>query len=67
MGPPVRGKEIDDELINKSLKVFAPILIKKIEELNSRARVISVYTLLSLFKHPDADILALIDACLDIC
>ncbi len=67
LAKPVRGPQVDSVLINKALKKFAPILIQKIQELNARARDISIYTLLSIFRHPDADLSVLIESCLDIC
>jgi len=67
LAAPVRGNLVNADLINQVLKKFSPILISKIEQLNSRARDISIYTLLKLFKHPDADLFVLIDACLSIC
>jgi len=67
LAAPVRGNLVDANIINQVLKEFTPLIINKIEQLNSRARDISIYTLLSLFKHPDADLFVLIDACLAIC
>ena len=67
LAAPVKGPLVNSVVVNKALKNFAPLLIKKIEELNSRARDISIYTLLSIFQHPDADLNVLIDSCLDIC
>ena len=44
-----------------------PFLVEKISELNYRARDISLHTLISLYKHPSADVVNLLWACLDIC
>jgi centrosomal protein CEP104 len=43
-------------VINRILKELTPILLLKIEELNYRARDISLHTLLSVFRHPAAKI-----------
>ncbi len=67
MAPPVCGSDISPALINKVLSQFVPILISKIEELNFRARDISMHTLLSIFKHPAAHVGMLVQACVNIC
>lgn len=54
--PPVCGTDVSPQIINKVLKEFTPILVLKIEELNYRARDISLHTLLSVFRHPGAKI-----------
>jgi len=43
------------------------MLIEKIEELNFRARDISLHTLLSIYRHPAAHIGELFKHCLKIC
>jgi centrosomal protein CEP104 len=47
-------------MINKVLKDFVPILMEKISEMNSRAKEISLDTLISIFNHPAADVNILI-------
>ena len=47
-------------IINKSLKLFVDVLMLKISELNFRARDISLQTIISIFKHPKADLRILI-------
>jgi len=44
-----------------------PILITKISELNYRARDISLHTLISIFRHPAAQVGNLIVGCMDLC
>jgi len=66
LAPPICGKDVSPQIINKVLKEFLPILITKISELNYRARDISLHTLLSLFRHPAAEIGNLIVGCMDI-
>jgi centrosomal protein CEP104 len=43
-------------MINKAIKDFVPILMEKVAEMNSRAKEISLETLVSIFNHPAADI-----------
>lgn len=64
--PPVCGTDVSPQLINKALKEFLPILLSKIEELNSRARDVSLNTLLSLFQHPAAQIGMLVSHCISL-
>jgi len=52
----VCGTDVSPQVINKTLKEFCPILIHKIEELNYRARDISLHTLMSIFRHPAAKV-----------
>jgi centrosomal protein CEP104 len=65
--PPVCGEDISPTDINKILAEFAPIIIKKISELNYRARDISMHTIISLYRHPAAHLQSLLDACMDLC
>lgn len=67
LAPPVCGDDIDPAIVNKVLKEFVPILIKKISELNFKARKVSLHSLISLFNHPAADVYILVDSCLDLC
>ena len=43
------------------------MLVDKVSELNFRSRDISLHTLLSIFKHPAANIEDLVKYCLQIC
>lgn len=65
--PPICNPEFPSEIVSKVLEEFAPILIKKIGELNDRARDISMHTLLTIFSHHLADIGVLVNSCLDLC
>jgi len=67
LAPPICGEDVHPSIVNKVLVEFVPILVKKISELNYKARDVSMHTLISLFKHQAADIYVLIDNCLDLC
>ncbi|EGR30972.1 hypothetical protein IMG5_119870 [Ichthyophthirius multifiliis] len=67
LAPPVCGSDVSPKIINQALKEFTPMLINKVAELNFRSRDISLHTLLSIYKHPVAEIGQLISACLEIC
>jgi centrosomal protein CEP104 len=67
LAPPVCGNDISPQIINKVLKEFIPILIAKVSELNYRARDISLHTLISIFRHPAAQVGNLIVGCMDLC
>lgn len=67
LAPPICGKDVTPQIVNKAIKEFLPILIEKISELNFRARDISLHTLLSLFRHPAVEVGNLVVACMDIC
>ncbi|KAM3136863.1 hypothetical protein pb186bvf_011122 [Paramecium bursaria] len=65
LAPPVCGTDVSPAIVNKVLKEFSPILVEKIQELNFRAREISLHSLLSIFRHPAANVGILINACFD--
>ncbi|CAD8106995.1 unnamed protein product [Paramecium primaurelia] len=65
LAPPVCGTDVSPAIINKVLKEFTPILIEKISELNFRARDISLHTLLSIYRHPAANLGMLVSCCFD--
>ena len=52
--PPICGSDVAPKTIIKVLSEFTPTLINKISEMNSRARDISMHTILSIHKHPAA-------------
>ena len=56
LAPPVCGTDVSPAIVNKVLKEFSPILVEKIQELNFRAREISLHSLLSIFRHPAANV-----------
>jgi centrosomal protein CEP104 len=60
LAPPICGNDVSPQTVNKVLKEFTPLLLLKIEELNYRARDISLHTLLSIYRHPAAKIGVLI-------
>ena len=66
MSPPICGPEIPAKVINQQVRYFIPLLIAKIEELNFRAKDLSLNTLISLFRHPSVDIRLLIEGIMDI-
>jgi centrosomal protein CEP104 len=66
LAPPVCGNDIDPVLIQKSVQWFIPRFIKKVSELNYRARDLTMNTLISLFKHPALNIGDLVKGCMDI-
>ena len=66
LAPPVCGNDIDPNLIQKSTQIFIPKFIKKISELNLRARDLTMTTLIAIFKHPALNIGDLIKGCMDI-
>ena len=65
--PPICKEDCYPNEINKILAEFAPIILKKISELNYRARDISMHTLISLYRHPAAQLQSLIDSTMDLC
>ena len=66
LAPPVCGNDIDPNKIQKSVQFFISKFIKKISELNLRARDLTMTTLIAIFKHPALNIGDLIKGCLDI-
>jgi len=52
MSPPICEKRVTAKMLNEAIKMFIPILLSKISELNYRARELSMNTLIELFKHP---------------
>lgn len=66
LSPPICGNDIPPTQIQKQIKYFIPIIIKKISELNMRQRDLSLKTLISIFKHPALNIGDLVKGCMDI-
>lgn len=66
LAPPVCGNDIDPNIIQKSVSFFIPKFIKKICELNYRARDLTMNTLINIFKHPALNIGDLVKGCMDI-
>lgn len=67
LAPPICGDDIPIQVIERVLTEFAPILIKKIQELKVKARKESMHTLITIFRHQVASLQVLVDACMDIC
>lgn len=67
MKPPVCGNDIPVAIVNKVLSEFAAILIKKIGEFNTKARDISLASLMEIFSNHPTKLGILIEACMDIC
>jgi centrosomal protein CEP104 len=55
LAPPICGPDVTPHMVNQTLKEFAPVLIGKTQELNSKASEVSLATLLSIYKHPAAE------------
>lgn len=66
LSPPICGQDIPPHHIQKQIKFFISILIKKISELNMRQRDHSLVILIGIFKHPALNVGDLIKGCLDI-
>lgn len=66
MQAPICGEDIPKKVVNAGIKPFIQMLIEKISELNYRARDISLHSLISIFRHPSADIRTLIEGIMDI-
>jgi centrosomal protein CEP104 len=66
LAPPVCGNDIDPMVIQKSVSYFIPKFIKKICELNYRARDLTMNTLINIFKHPALNIGDLVKGCMDV-
>lgn len=61
MSSPIGDTKVTAKMINNSMRIFIPILLSKVSELNYRARDISMHTLIELFRHPSIQIGPLID------
>jgi hypothetical protein len=66
MSPPICGDDIPHKVINNTIKPFIALLIDKVSELNSRARDLSLDSLIAIFRHPAMDIRQLIEGIMDI-
>jgi centrosomal protein CEP104 len=63
--PPICGDDIPHKVIIQTVKPFIHLLMEKIQELNFRARDLSLIALMSIFRHPAMDIKLLVDAVMD--
>ena len=66
LAPPVCGNDVDPTYIQKSIKYFLPIYLKKISEFNDKQRDLTLRTLIDIFRHPALNVGELIKACMDI-
>lgn len=66
LSPPVCGNDIPPHHIQKQIRYFIPILIRKISELNMRQRDHSLVILIGIFKHPALSVGDLVKGCMDI-
>ena len=66
LSPPIFDGTIPTKVVNREVLPFLSILVEKIEELNYRARDISLNSLIGIFKNPQIDVRMLIDKIMDI-
>jgi centrosomal protein CEP104 len=61
MEPPICDGKVTPKMVNDAVKVFIPVLLTKISELNYRARDISMHTLIELFRQPNVKVGPLVE------
>lgn len=61
MAPPICDHKVTPKMINNAMRIFIPILLNKVSQLNYRARDLSMHTLIELFRHPHVRIGPLVD------
>ena len=66
LNPPICTGDLPAKMVNREIQPFVGILAEKIQELNFRARDISLNSLLGMFKQPQVDIRILIDYIMEI-
>jgi len=66
LSPPICDGSIPTKMLNREVQPFISILVEKIEELNYRARDISLNSLIGIFKGPQVDLRMLIEKLMDI-
>lgn len=66
LAPPICGIDIEPSFIQKSVKYFLPIYIKKISEFNDKQRDLTMKAIIDIFRHPALNVGELVKACLDI-
>ena len=66
LAPPVCGNDVEPNFIQKSIRYFLPIYIKKISEFNDKQRDLTLKTIIDIFRHPALNVGDLVKACLDI-
>ena len=65
LSPPINDGSIPVKLLNREVQPFIAILVEKIEELNYRARDISLNSLIGIFKNPAVELRMLIEKILE--
>lgn len=66
LAPPICGNDVEPSFIQKSVKYFLPIYIKKISEFNDKQRDLTMKAIIDIFRHPALNVGELVKACLDI-
>mmetsp|Transcript_19717 Transcript_19717/g.36321 ORF Transcript_19717/g.36321 Transcript_19717/m.36321 type:complete len:710 (-) Transcript_19717:6079-8208(-) len=66
MEPPICDGKVTPKMVNDAVKVFIPVLLGKISELNYRARDISMHTLIELFRQPNVKVGPLVEYMLSV-
>ena len=66
LNPPICTGDIPAKLVNREAQPFVTLLAGKIQELNFRARDISLNSLLGMFKQPQVDIRTLVDFVMEV-
>ncbi|MCQ2820067.1 MAG: hypothetical protein MJ252_22600 [archaeon] len=66
LAPPICGNDIEPNVIQKAVREFLPIYLKKIAEFNDKQRDLTMKTVIDIFRHPALNVGELVKACLDI-
>lgn len=66
LSPPICDGSLPTKMVNREVLPFISILVEKIEELNYRARDISLNSLIGIFKSPQIELRMLVDKIMDI-
>ena len=66
LSPPICDNSIPTKMLNREVQPFVSILVEKIEELNYRAKDISLNSLINIFKAPKIELKMLIEKLMDI-
>ena len=66
LAPPVCGKDVEPNYIQKSVNYFLPLFIKKLSEVNHKQqREFTFKTIIDIFTHPALNVGDLVKSCLD--
>lgn len=66
LNPPICTGDIPAKVVNREVQPFVSLLADKIQELNFRARDISLNSLLGMFRQPQVEIRTLVDFVMEI-